>query len=134
MTSLRHENVIKTYTTCSSEKNIYLVMQYMSQGSLLNIISYKYASGIKDICVIATIIKEVAKCLLYLHKLNIIHRDIKAANILLDCNGNVCMGDLGVAGFLRDSKRRYSFVGSLAWMAPEIFSSSEGYDSKVILK
>ena len=129
--SLNHENVLKTYRTCQSKEKIYLVMQLMNQGSLHNVISYKYSSGIKDVCIIATIINDCVKSLKYLHKNNIIHRDIKAANVLLDNQGHVCLGDLGVAGLLRETKRRFSFVGSLAWMAPEIFSCGEGYDSKV---
>ncbi len=129
--SLNHDNVLKTYATCNYKQKIYLIMQFMNQGSLWNILSYKYASGIKDIAAIATVVNECAKSIKYLHKNKIIHRDLKSANILLDDNGEVCLGDLGVAGFLRETKRRFSFVGSLAWMAPEVFSSIEGYDSKV---
>jgi len=132
MMSLNHPNVLKNYSTCYNNHKIYLVMQFMNQGSLQNILSYKYANGIKDISIIATIMLECVKALQYLHKNNIIHRDLKAANILMNENGHICLGDLGVAGLLQESKRRFSFVGSLAWMAPEIFSSGEGYDCKVI--
>jgi len=132
--SLNHENVLKTYSTCSSDNKIYLIMRLMNQGSLLNVLTYKYSSGIKDIAIIATIMKACANSLIYLHNNNIIHRDLKSANVLLDNEGHVCLGDLGVAGLLRETKRRFSFVGSLAWMAPEIFSCGEGYDSKVNTK
>jgi serine/threonine-protein kinase OSR1/STK39 len=102
----------------------------MNQGSLANVISYKYANGIKNVDLLATVLKGCCEALKYLHKNNIIHRDLKAANILIDSSGNVCLGDLGVAGFIKQTKRCFSFVGSLAWMAPEILSSVEGYDRK----
>jgi len=106
-------------------------MEYMDQGSLLHILKYRFSSGINDISIIATLIYECAMALQYLHKNNIIHRDLKASNILVDSEGRVCLADLGVIGLLHDAKRRYSFVGSLHWMAPEVFSSSKGYDNKV---
>jgi serine/threonine-protein kinase OSR1/STK39 len=130
MMTINHPNIVKTYSTCHSGRKIYLVMQFMNQGSLQNIISYKHTNGVKDVSIIATIMRNCVTTLSYLHKNNIIHRDIKAANILLNNDGHVCLGDLGVAGLLRESKTRYSFVGSLAWMAPEIFSSVNGYDVK----
>jgi serine/threonine-protein kinase OSR1/STK39 len=106
-------------------------MPLMSQGSVQNVMSYNYSQGISDLSIIATILRDCVKALIYLHSKDLIHRDIKAANILIDDSGNFCLGDLGVAGFLKGGAKRTSFVGSLAWMAPEIFLADKGYDNKV---
>ncbi len=71
----------------------------------------------------------------YFHRNSQIHRNIKAANILLDCNGNVMLSDYGMMGWMVDGgwerKQRQTFVGTPCWMAPEVMEQTSGYDSKV---
>ena len=78
---------------------------------------------------IAVIAREVIHGLVYLHSSGIIHRDVKAANILLTDNGAVKLCDFGVSGIMSQNGRRDSFVGTPAWMAPEVIVHDR-YDYK----
>jgi serine/threonine-protein kinase OSR1/STK39 len=130
MSSLNHCNLLKTFSTFLNGSSLEIVMPLMNGGSLQNLISYKYPNGIDDIAIIATIVKETLNAICYLHDNKLIHRDIKSGNILLDMDGNIKLGDFGVATNLKKGKRN-SFVGSCCWMAPEIISANDGYDCKV---
>lgn len=99
-----------------------VVMEFMSGGSLRDLMK---AGPLKE-DEVSAVLREVLSGLVFLHAANVVHRDIKAANILVNGNGKVKIADFGVARELNAQKRRFSVVGSPYWMAPEVITAKEG--------
>lgn len=128
-----HPNVLKSHCSFVNDHNLWVVMPFMPGGSCLHILKSSHPEGFEEV-VIATILREVLKALEYLHHHGLIHRDVKAGNILICERGAIKLGDLGVSACLFDSgdrqRMRNTFVGTPCWMAPEVMEQLHGYDFK----
>ncbi|KAB2055208.1 hypothetical protein ES319_A11G020300v1 [Gossypium barbadense] len=133
MSLIDHPNVIRAFCSFVVDRNLWVVMPFMSEGSCLHLMKIAYPEGFEEPA-IGSILKETLKALDYLHRQGHIHRDVKAGNILLDNNGTVKLADFGVSACMFDSgdrqHSRNTFVGTPCWMAPEVLQPGSGYNSK----
>lgn len=129
LSQLRSKYITNYYKTFVRDVSMWIVMEYCGGGSCSDLLKcHKRLS--ED--VVGFIIKETLKGLQYLHKENKIHRDIKAANILLTSSGQVKLADFGVSGQITATRvKKDTFVGTPFWMAPEVISRNSGYNEKV---
>lgn len=119
------------YGSYLHQTKLWIVMEYMAGGSVADLLQ---AGPPLDEMSIACILRDLLHAVDYLHSEGKIHRDIKAANILLTESGDVKVADFGVSAQLtKTMSRRKTFVGTPFWMAPEVIQNSEGYNEKVLL-
>jgi len=122
-----HNNVVQYKGAFMQDSNLWIVLEYLSGGSLAEVVSICRMTEPQ----IAAVCKEVLKALKYIHSLRRIHRDIKSDNILLGRDGSVKLADFGYCAQLTEStKKRNSVVGTPYWMAPELIRGQD-YNTSV---
>ncbi|KAL8535582.1 hypothetical protein ACS0TY_011277 [Phlomoides rotata] len=133
MSLINHPNVIKSFCSFAVDRNLWVIMPFMAEGSCLHLMKIAYPEGFEE-SAIGSILKETLKALEYLHQHGHIHRDVKAGNILMDSDGEVKLADFGVSASMFDrgdrQRSRNTFVGTPCWMAPEVLQPGTGYDFK----
>lgn len=124
-----HPNVVRYLGSYQGDEYLWIVMEYCGGGSVADLMSV--TDEPLEECQIAYICREALKGLSYLHSIFKVHRDIKGGNILLTEQGEVKLGDFGVAAQLtRTMSKRNTFIGTPHWMAPEVIQENH-YDVKV---
>jgi hypothetical protein len=139
---LRHPHVVLVFGMCTDQSPFYIVMELMRGGSLLSLIRDRFRSlgGAPrempfPIEVAQSIMLQIARAMVFLHSRDIIHRDLKAANILVtavdEASGacTVKVADFGLATIKTATSLHRTKAGTCRWMAPEIFDD-QAYSEK----
>uniref|UniRef100_A0A7N8XNF0 non-specific serine/threonine protein kinase n=1 Tax=Mastacembelus armatus TaxID=205130 RepID=A0A7N8XNF0_9TELE len=133
LASCDHQNIVKLLDAFYYESKLWILIEFCAGGAvdavMLELERALTEPQIRVVC------KQTLQALVYLHDNKIIHRDLKAGNILLTLDGDVKLADFGVsAKNTKTLQRRDSFIGTPYWMAPEVVmcetSKDRPYDYK----
>ena len=129
MSQLRHENIVSCFASFVVRDELWLIMPFVSGGSVTYILSHSinnhFKDGIKNENILCNILRDTLCGVSYMHNQGRIHRDIKGRNILIDGeNGIAMLADFGVSGALLEGglkkRGRNTMTGTPCWMAPEV--------------
>ncbi|XP_076887547.1 mitogen-activated protein kinase kinase kinase 1-like [Bidens hawaiensis] len=123
LSQFQHENIVRYLGTDTGDGKLYIFLELVTKGSLASLY-HKYHLGDSQVTAYT---RQILGGLNYLHERNVVHRDIKCANILVDASGSVKLADFGLAKAtkLNDIK---SCKGTPYWMAPEVVNGkNNGY-------
>eukprot|EP00924_Labyrinthula_sp_SR-Ha-C_P012937 snap_masked-scaffold_12-processed-gene-4.14-mRNA-1 protein AED:0.37 eAED:0.37 QI:0/0/0/0.33/1/1/3/0/928 len=125
--TLQHDNIVKYVDTVSTSSHLFIILEYMENGSLaksLNLFGAFHETKVK------IFVAQILNGLKYLHEKNVIHMDVKCGNLLLSSTGVVKLADFGVSQSLTHhqdtlkmrtkSQGGDSVAGTPYWMAPEV--------------
>jgi len=121
---LRHQHIIKLYQVMETSSEIFLVCEYASHGEVFDFITREKRIP-ED--TVKRIFYQVLLAIEYCHKNNVVHRDLKAENLLLDSEDNVKIADFGFGNFFQSGAKLSTSCGSPPYAAPEIFMG-ENYE------
>lgn len=122
--NLRHKNIIQFYESFESKDYILIIMEYISCGDLLSYVRRR--SRISE-NVAKFIFKQIIEGIQYIHSKNVVHRDIKLDNILIDLNNSIKICDFGVSKQVKKGEIINDQCGTPAYIAPEILRNN-GYE------
>ncbi|KAL9446466.1 hypothetical protein AB3S75_014183 [Citrus x aurantiifolia] len=124
---VQHRNVVRFIGASTKSPHLCIVTEYMPGGSL-----YDYLHKNHNVLKLSQLLRfaiDICKGMEYLHQSNIIHRDLKTANLLMDTHNVVKVADFGVARFQNKGGVMTAETGTYRWMAPEVINH-QPYDQK----
>ncbi|KAI3643687.1 hypothetical protein MP228_009851 [Amoeboaphelidium protococcarum] len=115
---LNHPNVVKMYEVVETRYTIFLVMEYVSGGELYDYLVVHGRMKERDA---RPKFRQILSAVSYCHKKRVIHRDLKAENLLLDADMNIKIADFGFSNIFDPDSKLDTFCGSPPYAAPELF-------------
>ncbi|XP_034082644.1 MAP/microtubule affinity-regulating kinase 4 isoform X1 [Gymnodraco acuticeps] len=124
MKGLNHPNIVQLFEVIETDKTLYLIMEYASGGEVFD---YLVSHGrMKEVEARAKF-RQIVSAVNYCHTKNIVHRDLKAENLLLDADANIKIADFGFSNEFTLGNKLDTFCGSPPYAAPELFQGKK-YD------
>ncbi|XP_051942093.1 MAP/microtubule affinity-regulating kinase 3a isoform X4 [Hippocampus zosterae] len=124
MKILNHPNIVKLFEVIETERTLYLVMEYASGGEVFD---YLVAHGRMKEKEARAKFRQIVSAVQYCHQKHIVHRDLKAENLLLDADMNIKIADFGFSNEFTLANKLDTFCGSPPYAAPELFQGKK-YD------
>lgn len=116
--TLSHPNIVSIYDIGEGEGTYYIVMEYVKGLTLKDYIQNNHPIPLEEALLI---MEQIASAISHAHEYQIIHRDIKPQNILIDTNGNIKITDFGIAMLLQSATmtQTNTTIGSVHYLSPE---------------
>uniref|UniRef100_A0A158P9M2 Protein kinase domain-containing protein n=1 Tax=Angiostrongylus cantonensis TaxID=6313 RepID=A0A158P9M2_ANGCA len=121
MSALHHPNIIQIFEVFENREKIILVMEYASGGELYDYVSH---FGSLPESEARRIFRQITSAVLYCHKHQVAHRDLKLENILLDQDNNAKIADFGLSNYFGTKSLLTTFCGSPLYASPEIINGT----------
>lgn len=126
---IEHENIVQYIGSQTDDSYFSIFLEYVPGGSVAGLLS---SYGAFQEPLVKSFVRQILKGLTYLHGKDIVHRDIKGANVLVDNKGGVKITDFGISKKVEENimqgqaaSHRPSLQGSIYWMAPEVVKQTQ---------
>ncbi|XP_050676365.1 serine/threonine-protein kinase 10 isoform X2 [Leptidea sinapis] len=119
LSECRHPNVVELHEAYFIDNKLWMLLEYCDGGALDSVMS-ELEKGLSE-SQIAYVCREMCRGLEFLHSRRVIHRDLKAGNVLATMTGGVKLADFGVSAKNKSTLQKHdTFIGTPYWMAPEV--------------
>ena len=122
MRKLSHRHIIQLYQVMETESMIYIVTEYAANGEIFDHLVRNGRMTEGEACRVFTQILSAVK---YCHTHGVVHRDLKAENLLLDSDNNIKLADFGFSNFYSPNELLSTWCGSPPYAAPELFEGKQ---------
>ncbi|ESN99263.1 hypothetical protein HELRODRAFT_67067, partial [Helobdella robusta] len=119
---LDHPHIIKLYQVMETANMLYIVSEYAENGEMFEYIA---KSGRLSEMEAFSKFKQIVESVEYCHKNHVVHRDLKAENLLLDADMNIKIADFGFGNFFMTNQHLSTWCGSPPYAAPEVFEGQK---------
>ncbi|XP_054757907.2 testis-specific serine/threonine-protein kinase 1-like [Lytechinus pictus] len=121
LSKVQHRNIVKCFEIFDTGNKVYMVLELAGHGDMLEYIKLRRSLTEEKA---RSFFRQMVDGVAYLHSLNVVHRDLKCENILLDAANTIKISDFGFARFMEPQDLSKTYCGSAAYAAPEILKGN----------